>query len=612
MRANLGLHRLPRIVSNLMRCVPPAVLIVASGLAHAVAGGGGGGGSGGGDDFVGVVFQIFVSIILDLPFPYNLLCLAIIGLAVWIASKRVRSISGLNDVPSVARMVAKPAAVPEAFMRRNPGFTADSLLAKANTAFLAIQQAWTKQDLAPVRRWISDGVWQRFNVQIAMMRLLGQSNVVDHIEIRQVYIDAVEEDGDFDIVHVGIHFSAEDDFVSSKFPQLDRRGSLELIEFWTFVRKAGVAERDLYHSNRCPSCGAELPADMGEVARCPSCRTVSSLGEYDWVLSEITQADDYANQSGKLAKAGSLTQRIRAALGQDGDFSVQWIEDKASNAYLQIMAAQATRRPEGMRRFVGDELFARLSQEIAEQEPFVFNRLYLNNVTAIDFYRGEGKDNLVVAIKRTAQRVGIDGDSLRLIDQGMYARNEIMVLSRDVGAGAAKGSLYAHACPACGGPVGDTLDLKCSYCGELLNSTRREWIVTSLMATEQYQALADSQRAALATKVAVKKLDPLYAARDYALNNIMMILGCDGEISADEMAFATNMARGMGYNTDKIAGMFELAKNRRLALRLPETRKAAAMMLKLMEKAARADDHISAAEQALLDEVGERVRAMPA
>ena len=590
-----------------------ALLWVVCESAQAVAGGAGGGDFGGGGDggLFELAFEILFWIIVELPFPYNLVAIALVLLALWYASKSVRSSSGLNRIPSTQRSQPRSFEIPSSFLARNPEFSPDSLLAKANTAFLAIQRAWSQQDLAPVRRWISDGVWQRFTTQIMMMRLLEQKNVIDDIRIKRIFIDAIEEDGDFDIVHLGIHFSAQDDFVSARYPQLDRRGALELLEYWTFMRKAGVAEKDLYHHNDCPACGAPLPNDMGEVARCPACKTVCSLGDYDWVLTEITQADDYVNRDDKLGKSGALTRSIRAALGADRGFSVQSLEDKASNAYLQIMAAQVNNKPEMMRRFVGDQLFAKLSQEFAQQQAFVFNRLYLNRVMVIDYFRADGQDNLVVAIKRTAQRVAITADRLVLLDQGMYTRNEIMVLSRDIGAGDAGASLYAHACPACGGPVADTLDLKCGYCGELLNSTSREWIVTRLLSADDYGAFVRDQQLSLTTGLAGGQLDPLYGVRDYAFNNVLMILAIDGEITPDELQFGRALSRKLGYNEQKIAGMFELARNRQLSLRLPQDRKSAIKVRDQMEAAALADRRVSPAEQALLKELGEQIERMP-
>lgn len=62
---------------------------------------------------------------------------------------------------------------------------------------------------------------------------------------------------------------------------------------------------------------------------------------------------------------------------------------------------------------------------MAQQSPFIFNRLYFNNVTLIDFYRTDGRDNLVIAFKRTAQRVHItDG---RLPGHG-HARHQVRLL----------------------------------------------------------------------------------------------------------------------------------------------------------------------------------------
>lgn len=611
------MHKKARPIPNrLIRLgLLPLLLLTACSAALAVAGGAGGGGGGfdgGGDsdDVAGVVIELVYWIIVSLPFPYNLIALAIVVGFLWFGGNKARNVSGLNRIGAIATASTPSYTLPAEFLKRNPGFEAAVLLAKVQTAFPAIQQAWTQQDLAPVRRWISDGVWQRFNTQFTMMKRLGQTNRISKLQIHRVFIDAIEQDGSFDIAHVGIHFSADDDFVSTKFPALDQRGPLDMLEYWSFIRKSGASGKDLYHGNLCPACGAELPTDMGEVARCASCHAVSTLGDYDWVLCEITQADDYANESRKLDKSGRLTRRIREALGADSDFSVQLIEDKAANAFMQIKGAQATQRPEAMRRFVGDALFEQLSRTIKGDAPFVFNRLYLNNVTLIDFYRDAGQDHLVIACKHSAQRVAISGDKLRLVDQGLYARNEILVLSRDVGAGVPKGALYAHACPACGAPVGDTLDLKCAYCAEVLNSTRREWIVTQLLSVDEYRGLADQQKATMTTHVAVKELDPIFRARDYAFNNVLMVIGIDGAITPDETTFARALSRRMGYDAKKIAGLFELASNRQLALRLPEDRKTAAKVLKLMDKAARADSQITSPEQALLDEVRQRVNAL--
>jgi tellurite resistance protein len=263
-----------------------------------------------------------------------------------------------------------------------------------------------------------------------------------------------------------------------------------------------------------------------------------------------------------------------------------------------------------MRRFTGNELFERYSEKIRKDPPFVFNRLYLNNVTLTDFYQAGGKDNLVISFKRTSQRVDISSGTLRRIDAVAYATNEVMVLSRDSGAGKPKGSLYAHSCPSCGGPLGDTMDLKCGYCGADLNSTKNEWIITELLGYGEYQAMVQAKQYQMTTNAGAGDLDPLYKVRDYAFNNIMMILVADGQVTTGEQEHMNQLARKLGYDTKKLAGLFELARNRQLVIRLPEEKSAAEKVYKAMHKAAMADGTIAPEEQAILDDVQSHISRM--
>lgn len=576
----------------------------------ASAGGGGGGGGGSDSDDGGFVALIIYIIIELLPFPYNLIAFALLIFFGYLANRKRKTRSGLNSVPSFYSIDHQVSAVPPDFMQRNPGFDQQQFFNKVGTAFNEIQLAWMNQDLSKVRRWISDGVWQRFHTQFVMMQALGQRNTMSDIRIQKLVIDQVHRDGNYDIIDVGIHFTMEDNFITDKFPELNQEGFLENVEYWSFIRKSGVKEKDMFHSQNCPNCGGQLPEKTGEVSRCEHCGTITTLGDYDWVLAEITQSVDHANESAKFSKDGTLTQKIRQAIGNDPEFSVQFVEDKASNAYMQIMSAMVMQKPERMRRFTGDPLYEQLGAKIKANPPFVFNRLYLNNVTLMDFYQHSGKDHLVLSFRRSSQRVDISGGKLMLIDAMMYTTNEVMILSRDTGAGRAKGSLYAHSCPSCGGPVGDTIDLNCSYCGAQLNSTKTEWIVTQLMDNYQYKSFMQQLHAPLTTGAGEKEIDPLYKVRDYAFNNVMMIVMADGHVSQQEIDFVNRLASKLGYDSKKLAGIFEMARNRQLVLRLPEERQKAEKVFSIMEKAAHADGHLDPREDALLADVRRHIEAM--
>lgn len=586
------------------------VFLLLVSTAYASAGGGGGGSSGGHDDDGGGLFLIIYYIFRLIPFPYNFIVLAVVIVLFYLMRKKVRSNSGLNQVPSFASIDHQQSVIPADFLQRNPQFDEAAFKAKVNTAFFEIQDAWMQQDLSKVRKWISDGVWQRFNTQFVMMQALGQRNTMSDIHIQSLVIDNVQRDGNYDIIDVGIHFTMQDNFVTDRFPQLNQEGFLENVEYWTFIRKTGVQERDMFHSQNCPNCGGQLPEKMGEISRCEHCGSITTLGDYDWVLSEITQSNDYVNENRKLEKEGPLTGRIRQAMSSDADFCVQLMEDKASNAYMQIMSAVVVKKPERMRRFADNALFDRFTERIRTEAPFVFNRLYLNNVTLMDFYQAEGKDNLVIAFRRTSQRVNIASGQLQIIDMIPYATNEVMIMSRDTGAAKAKGFLYAHSCPNCGGPVGDTLDLTCGYCGAELNSTKHEWIITQLMGHQEYQSLVQARHYAMTTGAGSGDLDPLYKVRDYAFNNVMLIAFADGRIAPEELEHINHLAKKLGYDTQKLAGLFELAKNRQLTIRLPENKDEAQKVYKAMHKAAMADGNIDPAEQAILDNVEQHIAQM--
>lgn len=576
-----------------------------------IASAGGGGGGGGSSDDSGI-FGIIIYILMLIPFPWNIVTIAIIIVLYYLTRKKVKAISGLNKIASFDSMASQTSSIPPDFLQRNPSFNETQFYEKVRTAFMNIQDSWMKQNLSGVRQWISDGVWQRFNTQFITMQALGQKNTMSDIKIKKTIISDVQRDGNYDIIDVGIHFTMMDNFVTDKYKQLSTEGYLENVEYWTFIRKTGVAEKDMFHSQNCPSCGAPLPKNMGEVGKCESCGTITTLGDYDWVLSEITQAADYANDSNKLDKNGNLTMKIRQAMQRDADFSVQFMEDKASNAYMQIMSALVTKKPERMRRFVDNAVFEKLDSQIKTEAPYVFNRLYLNNVTLMDYFQDNGKDNMVLAFKRTAQRVDISTGKLVLLDAAMYSTNEIMIMSRDLGAAKPVGSLYAHSCPTCAGPIADTVDTKCSYCGGELNSTKTEWIITQLMPANQYAGVASANDFQLVTNAGVQDLDPLFKVRDYALNNVMLIVAADGVFKQEEIDFTQKLAKKLGYDNNKLAGLYDLAKNNQLTVRLPETQKQALKVYAIMMKAAMADGSIDPTEQAILNDVQSKISSMAA
>jgi len=371
------------------------------------------------------------------------------------------------------------------FSAANPNFDLSEFLMKVNKAFIEVQTSWSEQNMNHMRRFITDGVYQRFNTQFKMMKLLQQTNPLSNIKIANIWVDRIEQDGLYDIMQVGIEASMDDKFECALNHELDEEGLQDFIEFWSFIRKRGAPKKDIYDSDKCPNCGAPLPENIGEVCKCTHCNAMVNSGEFDWILSEITQKDDYYSNDVFSEKPGNLETTIHDMVSVYGDFSVQLVEDKASNAYMQIMTAKAMHDPSVMRRFVSDELFRQLAPKL-EKNQEIFNRIFLNKVTLIGVQKKENKNILIFAIICSIQRVLVSNNRMELVDPDIITQEEVIFLTRDAQAGAGKGSIYQHNCPSCGGPVKDTLDIKCSFCGSLLNSTANDWVVSALMNRSEF------------------------------------------------------------------------------------------------------------------------------
>ncbi|MFN8283048.1 MAG: TIM44-like domain-containing protein [Chitinophagales bacterium] len=599
----------------LKRITTLVLLLISVGVFAAAGGGGGGSSSGGGSsgdgggEIIFWIIRIIFEIIWRLPFPFNIIVLVIIAIAIYYFYKKSQQSSGLNTIPSYNSKDgsviygSRQDKISNEFLAKNSDFDKEKFKQKVRTAFTEIQNAWMFQDLSKVRKWISDGVYQRFNTQFIMMKQIEQTNKISNINIHEVFIDDIESDGVYDIMHVGIQYSMYDAFESKKFTKLNDGGPLQALDFWSFIKKSGVKEKDLYHTTNCPNCGGNLPDDGGETAKCPYCSTITYLGDYDWILAEITQPDDYYNSNSKFEKQGKFSKKIREQIGEKQDFSLQLLEDKASNGYMQMMTALVMKKPEITRRFVSDNLYEKVEKQIKSQPKFVFNRLYLNHVTSFDYYRENGKDNIVVALKCSSQKIlRIDTNSPEFNYQ-ITARNEVLIMSRDVNAAQPQGSLYAHSCPNCGAPIKDTIEVNCTYCNAQLNSTKYEWIISDWMSANEYETFKKSTSPALVVNKNVDDLDELYEVRDYAFNNVLVMMAADGVFAQEELDYANTLAKKWNYNADKLHGLMTMAKNKQLVIRLPENPKKKDKIIAQMEKVANLDGTISVEELKILNDL---------
>ena len=569
--------------------------------AFARAGGGGNGShSSGGDGIIGVIYML-IRIIWLLPFPLNIIVIiGIVALIYWYGKTKKQS-SAYNTLSTINEKFSDEETVAE-LVETIPNFNLTEFYSKAKLAFLKIQEAWQQQNLNSVRQFISDGVYQRFEAQFIMMRKLEQTNEVSDIDIEDLRIVAIENDSNFYILHVSITASITDYFTSKKYSQLNSGGQETFTEYWTFVKKINsTTKADIFNSPNCPNCGNSIENKLGEISKCPSCGTQINNGDYDWLLSEITQPEEFASNYGQLKNRKNFYERLKQKGLSSSEFSPQYIEDKASNSYLQLKVAFALSDQKRVARFCSNEFTE--NSKLKFKETYLYNRLFIKDVSLINIYENPTSMLAALSITCVTQKVTIQNNNLQIINASPIATNDILILSRSKKIASNKYSAMAHNCSNCGAPVEDSLQLTCKFCDSALNDNSKDWIVENLLSQQEYITFKQGFEGGINTNKQENNLsDNDLDIRDYALNNMMVVACADGTIQDEERDFLIATAKQMGYNSKKITELFDQVKTTGLALKMPKEDKQRAKILKLMHKISNADGDFNAKEKAVLTE----------
>ena len=186
----------------------------------------------------------------------------------------------------------------EEFKKKDQYFSEKVFLDKAQTAFMEIQRAWSKNDLEPVRKYMSEAQYNRMNLQLSEYKDKGWQNKIEDVVIGEININDLGIEGEYDFMETLIKASMSDKTYNREGKITE--GSKEIMpmaEYWTFVRKQGArtnTDGGRTVSHNCPSCGA--PVETGESGKCPYCDVTLTTGSFDWVLDTITQVtakEDY-------------------------------------------------------------------------------------------------------------------------------------------------------------------------------------------------------------------------------------------------------------------------------------------------------------------------------
>jgi len=188
----------------------------------------------------------------------------------------------------------------------DPGFSLDAFQARVRTAFLALQDAWCRQNLDAGRAFLSPGAYFTWSAQLETMAAEGRRNIMENLSVLRIDPVQIVHGRVFDDLTVRVSASAVDFEVDKKNRIVfGDRSVRSFIEDWTFQRSVGVATTDKPGTleNTCPGCGA--PIALNQIGECRYCRAAVTSGKFDWVVSRIEQDQDAAGTEAWAGHGGT-------------------------------------------------------------------------------------------------------------------------------------------------------------------------------------------------------------------------------------------------------------------------------------------------------------------
>jgi general stress protein CsbA len=485
------------------------------------------------------------------------------------------------------------------YKERDHSFNESRFLRKVELAFRLVQNDWSEKDVTDIRGIISDGLYRQFSTQFLLMKEMKQICRRSNVEVKNLFIDSVVHDGEFDLINVGIEATVDSYFRSELTPSLNRNSSEHLLEYWSFVKKRGCTEGDLFNGVHCPACGASVRGALDESTRCKTCLTRLNSGEFDWVLVKISEGRFFAEQTLVDTRGKEVSTELCSL--EDAPFAKVMIEDVVNNAFMQLVAAEFFNEPERVKHFFTDDFYeSQLKKEILENHD-CYHRFTINSINLVAIASEAATHSIYVALVYSARRM--ERSSFTPVDKGEFTHRKVIRLERKRGSGISSGQLYRDICPACGTSLNNSFTPTCSHCGEKLNNISREWIVADILTTSQYEQELREREELLNYSISAATLDSLLSIKDYAISNIIAVIACDGEIDPAEIDYLRKVARQFGYSREEESHLVTLAKQKTPAIRMPENREQREKIFALMEKAAKVDRKVVTEEKELLEKI---------
>ena len=506
----------------------PYLLVFAAAAAFARIGGGenfdsgnsSDGGGGGGDG--GAIVELLVWLIIRHPKVGIPVAIIVgIGFFVWKSQNGgdASTRKAIDRAEAERRTNVSASAVEgwvNALKAKDPGFDLLKLFDRTRRQFLELQEAWFKRNLEPVRKYLSDATFQRLVVQMKLMELNGVRDAIADPVVIDLQIIGLEQNDSFDSIHVKVVAEMKDADAPSTASDEQALAAARKVkperftEVCTFLRKPGAqtkVEGDV-SQGKCPNCGA--PFEGGAANTCEFCGAIVNSGNYDWVLSEITQGSQH--QPHPMLPDGFA--KVRQS---DPSLTTEALEDRASLVFWKWIEAQSLGDPSRLAKVAQ----AGFTGGIQKRQ---FRECAVGAVNTQQLASSGGTDVAAVEVKWSAKVGNGPTQPLRYV----------LLLERASGAKTPDGhGMSTNRCSQCGAPLSDNGQPTCEFCGNALSSGQNDWVLRDLGAWEWWRSQGGVPATSRAAPAAARVPDR--EERERLVYLMAVMAKADGVVDANEL-----------------------------------------------------------------------------
>lgn len=612
------------------------LLLALPGL-YAVAGGGGGGGfsgggggySGGGGGYSGGGSSFggggggdrsgsagdFFAFVVEHPVAFVLVCAGIFAVF-YFGSKMEQHHRYLRTLRR--SRVLSTRSTPEwlkLIHQSDPEFNWERFQQRLEKAFRCIQSSWCNQDLKPMRPFVSDGIYERFSLQIDEQRFMGYRDQVEVLEWHPVRIIQVTNEGPFQsmTVHIGAVIT---DF------RIDRDGGhyarsqkpFACSECWTLIRtrECRSNEKDGLIESQCPNCGASIAMNMH--IQCEYCQAVLRSGRYDWVLAEITQDPAWESRPTTIPGLVEL-------VNDDPDFCRQQIEDRCSVAFYRFMATERLQKTDTIVGIVSQQLLQETEASIEVQRAHgqYHGDCSIGSVDVRGIIQDASPHICLLEVRWNATLYARRDGRRPVARRRLAPRSHYFVFIREPNARTRADQVVSSAhCGNCGAPHDYDSRGLCSSCGSVLSQDASAWILDRVYAwnhvdlakllnrLEDQQESYDARRQFFINAAAPSVPGSSRHAEECMAWAVSVMLA-DGTMDERERQALAVMATKAGLQAGMIDAVIADLEAGTLSLPQPANTTQAQAWLDDMIAIALADKQISKQEFAVLLAVGQKL-----